>query len=96
MMQLEIIILSEVFQKGKCKYHDITYMWNLKYGTNRPIDKTEIDSQTQRSDLWLPRGSGRERRQYTRVKSVLHFHLKFSVIYLSTFSWAHFSNWHSQ
>ena len=31
-------------------------MWNLKYGTNELIYKTETDSQTQRSDLWLPRG----------------------------------------
>ena len=31
-------------------------MWNLKYGTNEPIYKTETDSQAQRTDLWLPRG----------------------------------------
>ena len=29
-------------------------MWNLKYDTNEPINETEVDSQTQRSDLWLP------------------------------------------
>ena len=38
-------------------------MWNLKYGTNEPIYKTETDSQTKRTDLWLPRerrmGEGR-------------------------------------
>ena len=39
-MQEEILILSEVNQKEKEKYHDITYMWNLKYGTNAPIYKT--------------------------------------------------------
>ena len=27
--------------------YDITYMQNLKYGNNEPIDKTETDSQTQ-------------------------------------------------
>ena len=37
---------------------NITYMWNLKYGIDEPIYKTEIDSQTWRADLWLP--SGRE------------------------------------
>ena len=37
-MQLEIIILSEVSQKEKHKYH-ITYMWNIKYGTKQPIYK---------------------------------------------------------
>ena len=26
--------------------YDIAYMWNLKYGTNEPIYKTETDSQT--------------------------------------------------
>ena len=30
-------------------------MWNLKYDTNELIYKTETDSQTQRTDLGLPR-----------------------------------------
>ena len=54
-MELEIIILSEVSQKDK--YHIISYMtyvWNLKYDTNEHIYETETDSQTQRTDLWLP------------------------------------------
>ena len=55
-MDLEIITLSEISQKEKDKYHDITYMWNLKYGTNELNYNTETDSQTQRTDLWLPRG----------------------------------------
>ena len=33
-------------------------MWNLKYGTSEPVYETETDSQTQRTDLWLPRGWG--------------------------------------
>ena len=33
-------------------------MWNLKYDTNELIYKTETDSQTQRTDLWLPRRRG--------------------------------------
>ena len=40
---------------------DITYMWNLKYNTNEHIYETETDSQTWRTDLWLPRRS-EERR----------------------------------
>ena len=40
-MQLEIITLNEVSQTNM---YDITYMWNLKYGTNEPICKTETDS----------------------------------------------------
>ena len=37
-------------------------MWNLKYGTNESIYKTETDSQMQRIDLRWPRRSrkGRE------------------------------------
>ena len=32
-MELETLILSEVCQKEKGTRYDITYMWNLKYGT---------------------------------------------------------------
>ena len=35
-------------------------MWNLKYDTNHLIYETETDPQTQRTDLRLPRGWGRE------------------------------------
>ena len=30
-------------------------MWSLKYDTNELIYQTETDSQTYRTDLWLPR-----------------------------------------
>ena len=40
-MDLEIILPNEVSQKEKDKYQDITYMWNLKYNTNKLIYKTE-------------------------------------------------------
>ena len=53
-MQLEIIILTEISQKEKDKYHDITYMWNLKQDTNEPIYETERVSW--RTGLWLSRG----------------------------------------
>ena len=43
-MHLEVAILSEVSQTEKDKYHDITYMWNLKNGTYEPTYKTEIES----------------------------------------------------
>ena len=59
--QLEILILSEAGQKEKDKYYIVSYMWNLKCGTNEPIYKTETDSQTWRADLWLPSGRGREK-----------------------------------
>ena len=35
----------------------ITYMWNIKYSTNEPMSKTETDSQTERTDLWVTRGT---------------------------------------
>ena len=57
-MDLEIITLSEVSQKEKDKYHMICYMWDLKHDTNELTYETETDSQTQRTDLWLPRGRG--------------------------------------
>ena len=43
-MDLEIITISEVSQTQKDKYHDITYVWNLKKDTNELIYKSEIDS----------------------------------------------------
>ena len=33
-------------------------MWNLKHDTNEHIYETDTDSQTHRTDLWLPRGRG--------------------------------------
>ena len=52
-----MIILSEVSQTEKDKYHDTAYMRNLKKNdTNEVIYKTEIDSQTQKTNLWLPKG----------------------------------------
>ena len=57
-MDLEIIILSEVTHKEKDKYHTISHMWNLKYDANELSYETETDSQTWRTDLWLPRERG--------------------------------------
>ena len=50
-MQLQIIILSAVSQKEKDKYM-VSLTCGIKYDTNEPVYKTEIDSQ--RTDLWLP------------------------------------------
>ena len=49
-MELEILVLSEISQR-KTIPCDITYMWNLKYGTNELIYRTETDSQIERTDL---------------------------------------------
>ena len=54
-MDLEITILSEVRERQIS--YDITYMWDLKKNdTNELIYKTEADSQTQKTNLWLPKG----------------------------------------
>ena len=43
-MDLEIIILNEMSQKEKDKYHDVTHMWNIKKNdTNELKYKIEID-----------------------------------------------------
>ena len=36
-------------------------MWNLKYDSIESILETETDSQTERTDSWLPRGREEER-----------------------------------
>ena len=53
-MDLEITIVSEVSQTNIITAS--LYMWNLKYETNELLDKTESDSQVQRTDLRLPKG----------------------------------------
>ena len=55
-MQLEIFILSEGERQIP---YDITYMWNLKYGTNDPIYKIETDSR-HRVAKGCQGGEGRE------------------------------------
>ena len=42
-IQLEIIILTEVSQKEKDKYHMISHIWKLKYNTNELIYETDSD-----------------------------------------------------
>ena len=58
-MNLEIIILSEVRKRQIPQA--ITCAWNLKddtYNTNKLIYKTKTDSQTQKTNVWLPKGRG--------------------------------------
>ena len=43
---LEIIVLSELSDTEWEISYDITYTWNLKYGINELIYKTETNSQT--------------------------------------------------
>ena len=48
-MDPEVIVLSEVSQT-----ETTIIMWNLDYDTDELIYETVTDSQTQRTDLWLP------------------------------------------
>ena len=58
-MDLEIIILSEVSQTEKDKYHMISLICGiLKNDTNELVYKTQTDSQTWKTNLWLPEGKG--------------------------------------
>ena len=50
-MDLEIIILSEVSQTGKNKYHMISLICEiLENDVNELLNKTETDSQTQKKN----------------------------------------------
>ena len=53
-MDLAIVTLSKVSQTEKDILYDTVYMWNIELGINEFIYKTEIESQMQKTDLWLP------------------------------------------
>ena len=59
-MDLDIIILSEVSQTKTNTIGHHLYVESKKYTTNELIHKTGVDSQTQKTNLWLPKGKGRE------------------------------------
>ena len=40
-MELETLILSEVSQKEKDKYHMISHIWNVIYSTNESFHRKE-------------------------------------------------------
>ena len=40
-MELETLILGEVSQKEKDKYHMTSHIWNLIYGTKEPFHRKE-------------------------------------------------------
>ena len=72
-MDLEIFILSEVSQKEKDKYYMVLFIRGIsKNDTNELIYKTEIDSQTQKTNLRLPK---RERGQINQEFGIKIFTL---------------------
>ena len=56
-MELETLILSEVSQKEKDKYHMISHIWNLIYGTNEPFHRKENHGLGEQT-CGCPRGEG--------------------------------------
>ena len=58
-MDLEMIILSEVSQTEKDKYCIISHICGIqKSATDELICEEEIESQMQKTNLWLPTGDG--------------------------------------
>ena len=56
-VSLEIAIQNKVSQKEKDKYLKISLICEIqKNDTDELICKAEIDTQTQRTNLWIPRG----------------------------------------
>ena len=54
----------------------ITYMLNLKNDTNELIYKTEIDPQTQKTNLWLSKGKGEGISQEDRINRYTLLYIK--------------------
>ena len=60
-MNLEPIIQSEVSQKEKNKYRIVTYIYGIqKDGTDEPICRAVVETQTSRMDLWTRLGGERK------------------------------------
>ena len=76
-MELQMITLSQIRER-QIPY-GITNMWNQKENdTNELIYKTEIDSQTQKTNLWLPKRvvGGREINQEFGINIYTLLHIK--------------------
>ena len=67
-MYLEITILSEVTQKGKDKYHDIAYMWNLKKWYKWTYIQNKNRSTDTDSKVFASKGESRGVNLETRIK----------------------------
>ena len=57
-LRVEILILSEVSQKEKNKYHMISLMWNLKCGTSESIYKNRNRLTDMENRLVVAKGEG--------------------------------------
>ena len=57
-MDLESVIQSEVSQKEKNKYCILNICGIQKNGTDEPICRAGIETQTQKMDVWTQEGKG--------------------------------------
>ena len=58
-LDLETLIQSELSQKVKNKYCIISFTCGIqKNGTDELICKVEIETQMQRTNVWIPKGDG--------------------------------------
>ena len=58
-IDLETIIQSEVSQKEKNKFHILTHIYEMqKNGTDHLICKAKVETQTQRTNVWILGGKG--------------------------------------
>ena len=68
--------------------YDITYIWSLKYDTNKPTYEIETDPQTHRTVLWLPRvgrlGEGRKDWEQGITRCKLVEWMSYKVLQYST------------
>ena len=69
-MQLEILILSEVSQKEKDIPYDITYIWNLIYGTNETFYRKENHGHGELTCVYQIGGGGSGMDREFRVSGV--------------------------
>ena len=51
--------------------YDIAYMWDIKKDISEPIHKTERHSQTQKTNLWLPKKK-RKRGINLEVENIIY------------------------
>ena len=86
-MDLEIIILTEESETERQIPYDATYIQDLKYDANELIYKTETDSQTQKTNLWLPKGKGMGRDklevQDQQIQTTIHKQINNKVLLYS-------------
>ena len=58
-MQLKILILSEISQKEKEKYHIISPISGIQNIAQMNLPTEQKQTTDMKTDLWLPRGRGR-------------------------------------